>query len=146
MLHELRRHPSQLLHAISRILLATQSEITDSLVELLIQIVHSIGAKRVEKELIDDLKRVSGKMVCSSASPKDFGSELVKDVVYPVVSKPTLQALVKEFKATGSTYREKVYTVMRSSYLHHYRRMVPQILDVLEFRSNNEVHRPVISH
>ncbi|MBV8884327.1 MAG: hypothetical protein JO235_10080 [Chroococcidiopsidaceae cyanobacterium CP_BM_RX_35] len=60
------------------------------------------------------------------------------NVVYPAVSKPTLQALVKEFKATGPTYREKVYTVMRSSYLHHYRRMVPQILAILEFRSNKE--------
>lgn len=28
--------------------------------------------------------------------------------------------------------------------LHHYRRMVPQILDVLEFRSNNELYQPVI--
>jgi len=76
---------------------------------------HSIGARaerKVEKELIDDLKRVSGKWFAFFPSPKDFGQadELVKDVVYPVVSKPTLQALVKEFKATGPTYREKVYT------------------------------------
>jgi hypothetical protein len=41
-------------------------------------------------------------------------------------------------------YREKVYTVMRSSYSNHYRRMVPLLLCLLEFRSNNEVHRPVI--
>ncbi len=34
---------------------------------------------------------------------------------------------------------------MRSSYLHHYRRMVPQLLSTLEFRSNNDMHRPVIS-
>lgn len=34
--------------------------------------------------------------------------------------------------------------MMRSSYLHHYRRMVPQILETLEFRSNNEVHCPVV--
>ncbi len=123
---------------------------TDSLIELLIQIVHSIGARaerKVEKELIDDLKRVSGKnalLFCIAEATLDKPDGLVKDVVYPVVSKPTLQAIVKEFKATGPTYREKVYTVMRSSYLHHYRRMVPQILAVLEFRSNNEVHRPVV--
>lgn len=34
---------------------------------------------------------------------------------------------------------------MRSSYLNHYRRMVPQLLETLEFCSNNDVHRPVIS-
>ncbi len=27
---------------------------------------------------------------------------------------------------------------------NHYRRMVPSILSVLEFRSNNDIHRPVI--
>lgn len=39
-------------------------EITDNLVELLIQIVHRIGARvqrRVEKELLNDFKKVSGK-------------------------------------------------------------------------------------
>ena len=33
---------------------------------------------------------------------------------------------------------------MRASYGRHYRRMVPEILNILEFRSNNEVHQPVI--
>jgi len=33
---------------------------------------------------------------------------------------------------------------MRASYGNHYRRMLPQLLDALEFRSNNEAHRPVI--
>lgn len=40
--------------------------------------------------------------------------------------------------------REKVYTVMRSSYGNHYRRMLPFLLNLLEFRSNNEIHKPVI--
>jgi len=34
--------------------------------------------------------------------------------------------------------------VIRNSYKGHYRRMVPDILQRLEFRSNNEHHRPVI--
>ena len=34
---------------------------------------------------------------------------------------------------------------MRSSYLHHYRRMIPQLLSTLDFCSNNDIHRPVIS-
>jgi hypothetical protein len=71
--------------------------------------------------------------------------EAVKDVVYPVASPKTLQALVKEYKSNIPTYQEKVYTVMRSSYLHHYRRMIPQLLSTLEFCSNNDTHRPVIS-
>ncbi|HET9590088.1 MAG TPA: hypothetical protein VFO91_14985 [Anaerolineales bacterium] len=33
---------------------------------------------------------------------------------------------------------------MRGSYRHHYRRMVPQLLSVLPFQSNNDQHQPVI--
>ncbi len=150
-LHELRRHPDPIRYTLLAAFCWLRcQEITDSLVELLIQIVHGIGARaerKVEKELLDDLKRVSGKnslLFRIAQATLDNPNGSVKDVVYPVVSKQTLQDLVKEFKATGPTYREKVYTVMRASYLHHYRRMVPQILDVLEFRSNNEIHQPVI--
>jgi len=34
--------------------------------------------------------------------------------------------------------------VLRASYGHHYRRMLPVLLEALRFRSNNEAHRPVI--
>ena len=47
-------------------------------------------------------------------------------------------------KATGPTYRITLRTVIRNSYKGHYRRMVPQILQALDFRSNNQRHRPVI--
>lgn len=33
---------------------------------------------------------------------------------------------------------------MRSSYGKHYRRMLPILLNLLEFRCNNQIHRPVI--
>lgn len=33
---------------------------------------------------------------------------------------------------------------MRSSFASHYRRMIPLLLEALEFRSNNDQHRPVI--
>ncbi len=33
---------------------------------------------------------------------------------------------------------------MRASFSGHYRRMIPQLLELLEFRSNNDLHRPVI--
>jgi len=49
------------------------------------------------------------------------------------------------FKNTGSSYTQKVYTVMRASYGNHYRRMVPELLNILKFQSNNEVHKPVIN-
>ena len=149
---ELRRHPDPIRYTlIAAFCWQRSQEITDSLVELLIQIIHRIGInaeRRVDKELIDDFKRVNGKshlLFRIAEASLDHPLELVKDVVYPVVSQKTLQDVVKEYKSTGPTYRAKVYTVMRASYLHHYRRMVPQLLDTLEFRSNNDMHRPVIS-
>ena len=125
-------------------------EITDKLVELVIQIIHRINSRaerRVSKELLDDFKKVSGKtgilfQLAEAAMDKPDG--VIKEVIYPVVGETTLKNLVREFKSTGTAYKEKVYTVMRSSYGNHYRRMLPFILNLLEFRSNNEIHKPVI--
>lgn len=148
---ELRRHPNPIRYTLVAAFCWQRSqEITDSLVELLIQIVHRIGIRaerKVDKELIADFKRVSGKnniLFRMATASLEHPEESVKDVIYPVVSPSTLKNLVKEFKSSGPTYRERVYTVMRASYLHHYRRMVPQILNALEFRSNNELYQPVI--
>jgi hypothetical protein len=37
-----------------------------------------------------------------------------------------------------------VKSVSRGSYSHHYRRIVPALLEVLSFQSNNDLHRPVM--
>ena len=125
-------------------------EITDNLVELLIQIVHRISVRaerKVEKELLNDFKRVNGKTnllfkMADVALNNPDG--VIKQVLFPVVSENTLRALVKEFKSTGDQYRQKVYTFIRASYSRHYRRMVPELLNILQFRSNNDIHQPVI--
>lgn len=41
---------------------------------------------------------------------------MVRDVVFPVVDEHTLRELIKEWKATGSTYRIKLRTVIINSY------------------------------
>ncbi len=149
---ELRRHPPAIRYTLlTAFCWQRQQEITDSLVELLVQIVHRIylsAERRIDKELINDFKRVDGKpnlLFRIAEAALEYPEQLVKDVVYPVVSRKTLQNLVQEFKIKGPTYRERVHTVMRSSYLHHYRQMVPQLLNTLEFRSNNDQHRPVVN-
>jgi TnpA family transposase len=150
-LHELRRHPT----AIRLTLLAAfchvrGREITDALVDLLIATVHRIGAtaeKRVENELIADLKRVTGKpallfklAAASLAKPDDT----VRVVVFPIVGEQTLRDLVAEGEATGPMYRHHLHAVIRGSYRSHYRRMLPIVLGALTFRSNNQDHRPVL--
>ena len=125
--------------------------ITDGLVELLIEIIHHIGARaerKVERELLEDLKRVTGKQtllfeLADAALAHPEG--IVREVVFPVVGEQTLRDLVREWKATGPTYRTTLRTVIRNSYSWHYRQVVPKLVETLTFRSNNEVHQPVIS-
>ncbi|MDQ3638690.1 MAG: DUF4158 domain-containing protein, partial [Actinomycetota bacterium] len=125
-------------------------EITDSLVELLVQLVHRIGARaerRVEKEILEDLKRVNGKTnilfrMAEAAVGRPDGT--VREVLFPAVGEGTLRDLVKEAKSAGPVFRLNVHSRLVASYRGHYRRMLPLILEALEFRSNNVAHRPVI--
>ena len=150
-IRELRRHPDPIRYTLlAAFFWCRGREITDNLVELIIQIVHRIGARaerKVEKEFLRDFRKVSGKTnvlfrMAEKAVEQPDG--IVRDVLFPVVGEDKLKDIVKEMKHTGPSYKQKVHTVMRSSYGTHYRRMVPALLDILEFQSNNDVHRPVI--
>ncbi|SPF41515.1 transposase [Candidatus Desulfosporosinus infrequens] len=150
-IRELRRHPEPIRYTLlSSFFYLRRLEITDNLIELLIQIIHRIGARaerRVEKEILNDLRRVSNKqgiLFNLAQTALEFPNGIIKDVLYPIVSEQTLKDLVKEFKSTGPAYREKIHTVIRASYGSHYRRMIPEILGILQFHSNNDVHQPVI--
>ncbi|MEM9009055.1 MAG: Tn3 family transposase, partial [Cyanobacteria bacterium P01_F01_bin.86] len=148
---QLRSHPAPIRYTlVAAFCYQRLQEITDNLVELLVQIVHrlSINAeRRVEREFLEDFKRVYGKeaiLYRIAQAALAHPDKAVKEVIYPIASPAKLQALIQERESTGTTYREKVYTRIRSSYLHYYRRMVPPLLDALEFKSNNETHQPVI--
>ena len=149
--YELRRHPEAArLTWLAAFVHLRGRTLTDDLVDLLIETIHRIGARaerRVDRELLDDLKRVSGKQnllfdLAGAALEKPDGT--VREVVFPVVGEQTLRALVKEAKASGPSYKTTLRTVIRNSYKGHYRRMAPEILQRLEFRSNNDHHRPII--
>ena len=147
----LRAHPPAVRYTLLAALLFMRlREVTDGLVEILIQIVHKIGVrseKKIEKVLLEDFKKVSGKngllfRVAEAALSDPDG--LVKEVVFPVVGEETLSAVVKEAKSTGAAYQEQVQLKMRSSYVSYYRPVISAVLGSLEFRSNNAAHRPVI--
>ncbi len=149
--HELRRHPDEArMTWLAAFVYLRARSLTDDLVDLLIETIHRIGARaerKVERELLDDLKRVTGKQnllfeLAEATLAQPDG--VVRDVVFPVVGEQTLRDLIKEWKATGPTYRVTLRSVIRNSYRGHYRRMVPKLLAVLEFRSNNDRHRPVM--
>ncbi|MGH3261544.1 MAG: DUF4158 domain-containing protein, partial [Trebonia sp.] len=147
----LRSHPpAAMLTLLAALLHCRQREITDTLVELLNSTVHRINARaevRVTKELIKEFKRVTGKenlLFKVAEATVDAGDKLVRDTVFPVAPQAVLQDLVAEFKTSGPTYQRTVKATLRASYTNHYRAGMIKLLTVLEFRSNNTTHRPVL--
>ena len=126
------------------------AEITDALVDLLIGLVHKINARadrRVERELIDDLRRVRGKesiLFRLAEAAIEHPDDTVREALFPVVGEKTLRELVGEAKANQQEFQARVRTVLRSSYSTYYRRMLPPLLAVLELRCNNTAYRPIM--
>lgn len=148
---EMRLHPAPVRYALmAAFCWQRRREVIDGLVELLIRIVHRVGVraeKKIVKELLGDFQRVHGKTallfkMAEVALSNPDGT--IKEVLYPIVSEKTLEKLVQEYRSQGPAYRQHVHTLIRSSYSHHYRRMLPLILQALRFSSNNSVHQPVI--
>ena len=147
----MRKHPRPVrLTLLAALCWSRSAEITDALVELLIGLVHKIDVRadrRVEGELIADLKRVRGKeglLFSVAEAAVENPDETVRRALYPVVGEGTLRDLVREAKANKVAFDTRVRTVLRSSYSNHYRRGLPGILAALDFRCNNTAYRPVM--
>ncbi len=147
---EMRRHPDvRRLGMYAVFLMAHETEIIDGLVDLLIETVHKIGVKAeraVETAAVREIERVYGKdrlLAGIAAAAIGMPDGRVCDVIFPVAGEKKLSAIVREYKSRGDWGR-RVYLKMRSSYASHYRRMLPKILEVLEFCSNNAAHRPIL--
>ena len=150
-IRDLRRHPAAIRYSmVAMFCWRRQQQLTDSLIDLLLQVIHNLGTraeKKIDKKQFVAFKKIRGKarlLFKLSEATVDQPDGLVKDVVYPVVPQKTLEELVAEFKTMGFDFEREVQESMRSSYGHHYRRMLMPVLDALIFQSNNTVHRPLI--
>lgn len=149
-LYELRRHPDAtrytLLAAFCR---QRTGEVTDSLVDLLLLVIRRIGVKaekHIKKQYLDDIQTVEGKQQLLrkvAEAALESPDKTVRAGIFPVMSEEKCKAILKEHQAKGE-YQEQVYQRMRSSYRDHYRRMVPLLVNMLDVRSNNTAHRPVV--
>ncbi len=146
----MRRHATarQLAHY-TVYLMVRETVITDAMVDLLVETVQKIGTRSKRKvvgEIAKDVERVYGQerlLVDIATASIDDPDGRICDVIFPVVGKEKLAAIIKESNAKGALDR-RIYAVMRNSWPNHYRRMLPNLLSVLEFRSNNAVWRPVL--
>lgn len=146
-----RMKPPRRLTLLATLCHVRQTEITDSLVDLFIQLVLKINTRaerKVEKELGAELKNVRGKeamllRVAEAALSEPSGT--VRRVIFPVVGgEKTLKALAAEAAANEARYKARVRTVLRSSYSAHWRRMLSPLLKALELKCNNTAYRPVM--
>jgi TnpA family transposase len=148
---ELRRHPERIrLPLLAFYCVPRKGEVVDGLVELLIQVTHRITVKaerRVIEELVEEAREVRGKagiLFKVAEAVVDRPDGVVREVVFPVVGEHTFEALVREARAAGTPRSRRVHTAVRASYGSYYRRMMPRLLAVLDFRSNNGTHRPLL--
>ncbi|GAC1649601.1 MAG: hypothetical protein NVS4B9_40720 [Ktedonobacteraceae bacterium] len=94
----------------------------DTLVDLLIDVAHHLNKKaeqRVEKAFVKDIKKVTGKtnlLFHVAEAAVDHPDGTIREVIFPVVSEQTLHDLVKEYRASGSAYQQKVQNAMRGPY------------------------------
>lgn len=147
---EARRHPAALRYTLlAAFCWLRRREIADNLVDLLIGIVKRIGnnaENNLERRVLRELKRVRGKgrilyNMAKAAITHPDGA--VSQVIYPVADEELLGNIVNEFQTVG-TYDDQLLWAARNSYARHYRRMVPALLQVLRFHSNNVHHQPLI--
>lgn len=119
---ELRMHPEPIRYTLmAAFCWQRREEIIDGLVDLLIQLVHRIGARaerKVVKSLLEDLRRVHGKTALLYRIAEvavENPSGIIKEVVYPIAGEQTLRDLVREFKATGPAYQREVQSALRGA-------------------------------
>ena len=110
----------------------------DQLVDLFVRVLNDIrlrAKQRVEREILADFIRVEGKqqlLFRLAGAMWDNPDGIIRDVLYPLVGEERLRSLVQEAKAT-ITYQRSVQTRVSGSYTHHYRQILPPLLEVLTF-------------
>lgn len=147
---ELRRHAGPLKATLMSAFLHRRSEdLTDHLVDLLVETVHKMGKKaerRIEAGLGEALQKAAGKMVKLYRMAKaavDAPMGIIEEVIFPAAPEKWLLTLIQEVEK-GSGYKGKIRTSLQRSYRYHYRRMVPELLNTLGFRCTNARHQPVM--
>jgi TnpA family transposase len=147
---ELRRHTAHLRATLMAAFLNRRgAELTDHLVDLLVETVHRMGKKaerRIDEGLSEALQKASSKMTKLYRIAKasvETPQGVIEEVIFPEVPEKWLLTLIQEVEA-ASGYTGKVKTALQRSYRFHYRRMLPELLNNLEFRCTNAQHQPLM--
>ncbi|MER9586631.1 hypothetical protein [Mesorhizobium sp. M0276] len=106
---EMRRHMEARQLAVYAVyLMARETAITDAMVELLVETVHKIGTRSKRKvvgDIAKDVERVYGKerlLVDIATASIDDPVGRICDVIFPIVGKEKLVAIIKESNDKGA--------------------------------------------
>jgi len=129
-----------------------QRQITDNLVELLIRLVKKCltsGERKLRKDLsqVVEIKNGCSKRVLLNTlitTILNHENEIIKDAIYPVVPKEHLLGEQNGEGKKSASYEGLLYDRVRRSYIHHYRRMLAPVLELLDFHANNINDQPII--
>ena len=147
---EMRAHPAPIRYALMACFIhARTMDVTDDVIHMLLEIIRRMDTqteKHLHKTLLQDIKRVAGKVqllyrIAEAVVEEPDGT--IRTVLFPQVKEETFRDLAAEAKASGPQYRIWYQYVMRQKYIHHYRQMLPWVLEHLTFRSENRF-QPVI--
>jgi hypothetical protein len=112
---ELRRHqPATRYTLLAAFFWSRIKEITDSLIEILITLIHKIDGraeKKVTKELILEVKKVHGKnniLISLLEAALENPDGIVKDILFSLVDTDTLEGIIKELKHKKSVYEKYI--------------------------------------
>src|SRR5262249_20148845 len=146
----MRAHPAPIRYTLLASFVHVRTmEVTDDAVRMTLEVIRRIDTqteKHLEKTIIQDIKRVTGKVqllyrIAEAVVEAPDGT--IRNVLFPCVKEATFHDLVAEAKASHPQYRSWYQSVMRQKFIRHYRRILPLVLEHLTFRSDNRF-QPVI--
>ena len=128
---EMRRHAqARRLGMYAIFLMAREAEITDGLVDLLVETVHKIGVtaeRRTTAALARDIERVTGKdrLLADIAEAATGNPDGTVNVIFPVARETKLKAIVAEYKSRGA-WEQRFIARCAAPMPGRYRRMLPR--------------------
>lgn len=141
---EMREHPEGVRYALMGCFLHVRAlEVTDDVTRMAIELIHRLDVrseKQIHRQLLADLERVEGKMQILSQVAEvvvEHPDGIVREVIFPRVKEEIFRNLVAEFHISGPRLRLLRQTIMQRKFARHYRRMLPALLETLQFRSDN---------
>lgn len=149
--HELRRHGGPLRAMLMAAYLVRRGEtLTDHLVDLLIETFHKMAKnaeKKVEAELVGTAQLVRGKTQVIrrvARVVRDNTDARIRDAILPVAALRWWDSILEEAEWEGEDFQANVRINTHRAFKAHYRRILPELLGILEFRCPNPQTQPVM--